>query len=118
MRTPSVKTLRQAFGTSANEAKRALKMTRQELASTAPGANRLAECYNPPKTWDIRMCVLNDIGGFHGIESIESTNSEYASYLNSGDTYQPTLIYWRGTYRVQSVGDFVETMERQGVKFI
>ena len=117
MRTPSVKTLRQALGTGATQAKRVFKMSRQELASTHAGANRLIECFNPPKTWDIRMHVLNDIGGFHGVESFESTKGEYATHLNAGDSYEPTIIYWRGSYRVQSVGDFVETMERQSVHF-
>ena len=28
------------------------------------------------------------------------------------------VIYWRGAYRVQSLGDFVETMERQWVHFV
>ena len=32
-------------------------------------------------------------------------------------TLSRTIIYWRGRYRVQSLGDFVETMGRQGVRF-
>lgn len=117
MRTPSVKTLRQCFHDSANEAKRILRMSRQELVSTPAGIERITSCFHPPKTYDIRLHVLNDAGGFHGVESIESTAGEYAEHLNAGDTYAPTVIYWRGAYRVQSVGDFIETMERQGVKF-
>lgn len=78
---------------------------------------RVAECYRAPQTWDVRLTVLNALGETHGIESAETTRGEYASYLNTGDMYAATLIYWRGAYRVQSVGDFIETMERQGVNF-
>jgi len=115
MKTPSVKTLAQCFD-NPKQAKSIFKMSRAELIA-GPGADRFEECHNQPKTWDIRLHALNTAGGFHGVESIETTAGEYANYLNSGDTYTPTVIYWRGNYRVQSVGDFVETMGRQGVNF-
>lgn len=117
MRLPSIKTLSRVFE-DAPAARRIMEMTRAQLAELPAGAQRLRECLNSPKTWDIRLHCLNAIdAGLHGIEAIQSTGREYADYLNSGDTYAPTLIYWRGAYRVQSVGDFIETMERQNVKF-
>ncbi len=64
-----------------------------------------------------RMLAMNTAGNFHGVEAMESTQGEYADFLNAGDTYAPTVIYWRGRFRVQSVGDFVETMERRSVHF-
>lgn len=118
MRLPSVKTLSEVFN-DAKQARKIMEMPRAELSTTDAGARRLRECFHPPKTYDLRLHVLNSIEfGLHGVESIESTGGEYADYLNTGDTYAPTLIYWRGKYRVQSIGDFVETMERQGVRFI
>lgn len=117
MKTPSIKTLSAVF-TDVKQAKKILQMTRNELLQTEAGKARDLECYNPPKTYDLRMTVLNAIEqGLHGVESVESNNGEYADYLNSGDSYKATLIYWKGTYRVQSLGDFIETMQRQGVKF-
>lgn len=115
MKTPSVKTLSRIFD-NPTEAKRIFKMTRGELID-GPSATRFAECYHAPKTYDLRMHALNECGEFHGYESIESTAGEYAEYLNAGDTYAETIIYWRGTYRAQSIGDFVETMENRGVYF-
>lgn len=117
-RRPSVKTLRRCFGDKAREAKRALHMSRQELLETYDAAGRrLRECYNPPQTYDIRLETLNAIGDFHGVEGVQAKNGRWASYLNTGDTYNDTLIYWNGHYRVQSLGDFVETMERNGICF-
>lgn len=115
MKTPSVKTLSRIFD-NPKRAKDIFLMSRAQLRE-GPAAARFAECRNPPKTYDLRLFALNACGDFHGCESLETDRGEYAEYLNSGDTYAETVIYWRGNYRVQSVGDFVETMERQGVHF-
>lgn len=117
MRLPSIKTLSAVFA-DAKQARAILEMNRAQLLALPAGEARARECYNPPKTYDVRMHCLNAIdAGLHGLESMESTGGEYAEYLNTGDSYAPTLIYWRGAYRVQSVGDFVETQERASVRF-
>lgn len=114
MRKPSIKTLSQCFG-NPREARRIFDMSRAELLETDVGAARNRECHSAPRTADLRMHVLNVCGGFHGIESLASERQsngysadEYADYLNAGDSYLPTVIYWRGRYRVQCVGDFIE----------
>jgi hypothetical protein len=115
-RTPSVKTLAHVFD-NAKEAKRILRMNRKELEETIAGRARVQECYNRPTTEDVRLHVLDAMDiGLHGVESIDMGNGQYADYLNTGDSYAATLIFWNGSYRVQSVGDFVEVMERQGYK--
>lgn len=117
MNTPSIKTLSAVFENPA-EAKRILRMTRAQLIDLPAGSARVAECWHAPKTWDVRMHCLNASDpGLYGLESCESVGGEHAEYLNTGDTYAPTLIYWRGFYRVQSLGDFVETMALQSVRF-
>jgi len=117
MRTPSVNTLSAVF-TNPKEAKRILQLSHAELRKLPAAMARIAECYHFPKWYDIRLTCLDAIEpGLYGIESCETTTGEYADYLNTGDTYAPTLIYWRGAYRVQSVGDFIETMERNSVRF-
>lgn len=115
MKTPSIKTLSRVFD-NPDEAKRVLLMSRNELSEHAAGARRIAECHNHPTWYDVRLSVLNSLDpGLHGVESIETENtSEYADYLNTGDMYADTLIYWRGNYRVQSVRGFIE---RSRVKF-
>lgn len=117
MRLPSIKTLSSVFY-DAKQARSILEMSNDQLRELPAGAARIAECYHAPKWCDVRMHCLNAIdSGLHGLESVQSVNGEYAEYLNTGDTYAPTLIYWRGAYRVQSLGDFIETMERQSVRF-
>lgn len=114
---PSVATLAQVFD-DPKQARRILEMTRAELEQTEAGAARVRQCLNRPDTWDIRMHVLsaND-AGLHGVEAISLHGGcDFAEYLNTGDTYAPTLIRYHGGYRVQSVGDFVETLERRGVR--
>lgn len=113
MKTPSIKTLARIFA-DPEKAKEIFQMSRADLENTGPGRDMLMSCFNPPKTYDLRLYVLNAAGGFYGVEAIETTQGEYAEYLNAGDTYTETIIRWRGTYRVQSVGDFVE---RQRVAF-
>jgi hypothetical protein len=98
-------------------------MSRAELESLPAGAARIAECYHAPTTYDVRLTCLDALGESYGVEGLQRCNSsgvygdDWASYLNTGDSYTPTLIYWDGRYRVQSVGDFIETMERRSVYF-
>lgn len=117
MRLPSIKTLARVFE-NPREARRVLDMKHSELAKHPAGAARIAECMHAPAWRDVRLTVLNSIDpGLYGVESCETVNGEYCDYLNTGDSYAPTVIFWRGAYRVQSLGDFIETMERNSVKF-
>lgn len=108
MNLPSIKTLSRVFE-NPREARRILEMSRAQLCELPAGAARVAECYHPPKTYDIRMHCLDALEpNLYGLESVESVSGEYAEYLNAGDTYAVTLIYWRGRYRVQCLGGFLE----------
>jgi hypothetical protein len=110
-RTPSIKTLAALFN-DPKAAKRIFRMTRAQLCELPAVAARVAECYHAPRTYDLRLTALNAIDdGLFGVEAV-TVGTEYADYLNTGETYAPTVIYWRGNYRVQSLGDFVETIER------
>ena len=49
--------------------------------------------------------------GTFGVEGDCSDNGEghvTIQYLNTGDTYEKTVIYWRGRFCVSSVGDILE----------
>lgn len=117
MNTPSIKTLSRIFGENAKRAKFFLDVVNtREIKTDAVNALRSA-CFNPPSKAMVRLTALNELAETYGIECCETVDGEYAEYLNNGDTYAETLIYWRGRFRVQSVGDFVETMERNGVHF-
>lgn len=107
LRSPSAKALKTLFSENANQAKALLTMTREQLLRTPVGAARAAECYNPPSTQDIRMECLNALGGYYGVEVIDTRRGE-CMYLNAGDTYTPTLVRFHGAYRIACWGDIVE----------
>ena len=121
MRFPSLKTLRECmpYHDCDHARMRAIaKMTRAQLIENSNAAReRDASSYHPHKTHTLQMEALNDASGLHGVECMRSHNGEYAEYLNAGDSYAGTIIYWRGSYRCTSIGDFIETLERQRIYF-
>jgi hypothetical protein len=109
MNTPSIKTL-QTVGvtlTQAKEAKRILRMSRADLEQLPAGSARLAECYHPPNTADLRMSCLDAVMGTYGVEGFQTDKGEWVTYLNAGDPYAPTIVLYRRRYRVACWGDLV-----------
>lgn len=109
--TPSVKTLIERLrldAETAREAKRILTATRAELEAMPAGAARVAECYNPPHTYDLRLHCLDARIGTYGVECFHTKHGEPVFYLNAGDTYAPTIVRFRGRYRVACWGDIAE----------
>lgn len=118
MKTPSIKKLSAVFENS-SEAKRILKLNRAKLLALPELQNFIATHLHAPKNYVMRLHALNLLNpGLYGVEYCCANCGDFAEYLNTGDTYAETLIFWRGRYRVQSLGDFIETMERNGVKFL
>jgi len=71
------------------------------------------QCYNQPSKHERVMCAINDVLKGYGVEAIH-TNRGVAEYVNFGDTYALTVLYFQGRYMVTSWGDFVERQERRG----
>ena len=123
MRFPTLRTLQWLRHNSIDD--RALVLARQIgkaspdkiLALSSDARDYNEKCRNGGDTFYLRLLALNQALEMHGVEYMLSTGDEYAEYLNTGHMYTPTLIRWRGKYRVQSVGDFIETMERRGIRF-
>lgn len=108
MRLPSIKTLNQVFGDKAKQARAILEMTRSQLEVLPAGAARVAECYHAPSTADVRMHCLDALGESSGVEAFELRDGSYCEYLNTGDTYSPTLMRVHGRYSVGCWGDIAE----------
>jgi len=110
IRTPSIKKLL-ILGVDKDRA-RALKALliarRGELEAQPAGRAHVNECWYAPKTSDLRMHCLDAELGTHGVESFLTYTGELVEYLNAGDTYAPTIVRFRGTYRVTSWGDIAE----------
>lgn len=118
LRFPSIKTLSRIASTveQAKAARLAFDMHVHHELAELPGARELVRySWREPGTERLRLAALNHALGMHGIESMRVGN-QYAQYLNSGDCYNETVIFYNGRYRVQTVADFVEAMERRGIK--
>lgn len=110
---PSVKTLSQIHDAGH-------KRMREILKTRCINLTDLPECegFNAQSFWEYRMHALNTAARAFGVERYRSVCGRYwFACLNTGDVYNPTVIYFGGRYRVQSVGDFIEVMERRGVRF-
>ena len=121
MPLPSVKTLSAVFGDRAKEARELLEMKRK-TRDYASVRDWEAQCCNPPSYTERLFCALNEIGDFYGVEAVFSSNDACRpvfEYLNTGGSYEPTLIYNTpsGTWQVGTWGDKVEALERRGVRF-
>ena len=82
-------------------------------------SNWVSRCYNRPSNSELRMEALNEILGGFGVEGVFSDDSitEPAfAYVNMGDTYDPTIVLYNGSYRVTSWGDTVEYLESKGIR--
>lgn len=83
---------------------------------------RLAWC-NPtwPLTalWYDKLYVLDKLLHTHGIESIYAKEECILDYLNTGDSYIPTIVYLHQsrTFRIQSIGDWIEKHDPKGTKY-
>ena len=108
MKLPSIEELAEVFD-EPQEARKILEMSYNQLSTTDAGMKRIKECYNDPMHFDLCMTVLNSIqNNLFGMECLLSDTNEFAHYLNTGDSYNATIIYFRDNYRVQSVADFIE----------
>lgn len=114
---PSVKSLRLVFGDKAPEARRILEASRSWLEYLTACEIRIRECYHPPSTLDLRLTALDALAGTYGIEGAQSSDGQWLTWLNAGDTYTPTITHWAGRYRVESWGDRVEKLERRRITF-
>ena len=56
--------------------------------------------------------------GFFGVETaLDNDDRPLFYYLNSGDTYSPTIVRYSGSsrYFISTMGDCIEALERRGV---
>lgn len=108
MRIPTIKSLVPVFGDKAKQARKILEMDTMHLHAEFEADGMMQGYYNQPTKKEMRMLLLDKLGETHGVEAIALGNGEIVDYLNSGDTYTPTLVFWRGNYRVTDWGTLVE----------
>ena len=107
-RSPSIAAIESAFPGKGKEAKAIFRMNRSELESLPAGDARVRECYHAPTTSDLRLTCLDALLGTFGVEAFQTRNGRWVEYLNTGDTYAPTIVRMGGHYRIASWGDIAE----------
>lgn len=118
MLTPSIKSLQTLTqcADKARELKRILTMRRAELEALPAGAARVRECYHPPSTPDLRLTCLDAALGTYGVDSFRARDGSWVDYLNTGDAYAPTIVRFRGNYRVTDWGSIAERHEYSNLR--
>ena len=75
----------------------------------------VASCYNRPSRRERIMSALNELLGCHGSEPLWGEDPYWpeAEYLNTGDTYNPTILFYDGRFILTTWGDFFERNEKR-----
>lgn len=107
-RSPSIEAIEAEFPGKGKLAKAIFRMKRAELETLPAGLARIRECYNPPTTSDVRLHCLDALLGTFGVEAFQTRNGTWVEYLNTGETYSPTIVRMHGNYRIASWGDIAE----------
>lgn len=118
MRAPSIKNITESLNLTSAQARliRALIKGEQKTLDPVlfPGVHAWVEsCYNLPSRTERIMACINEVMQGHGVEAIDAEGIHpRAVYVNTGDTYTPTLLYCyhSQSFRVQSWGDYVEVV--------
>jgi len=86
-----------------------------EIYGCAKTIKRVNSCYNPPRSHEVAMAMIDELLETCGVEAFQLDESDesgsydnYVSYCNTGDTYAPTVCYHAGRYYVASWGDLAE----------
>lgn len=97
---------------------------------TAPPATKIAKAFRLDLTEAKRIrealrygrglaVAFRGVPGFFGVETVVTVSGDVAfRHVNAGDTYAPTIVRRDGStaYRISTVGDEVEAIERRGVR--
>lgn len=75
-------------------------------------------CHHRPKQSELVMAAFNAILLGHGVEAIFGADPRWPDmeYVNMGDTYNVTIVhdFIEATYKVTTMGDWIEHAERHG----
>lgn len=111
MNKPSIKTLDRAFP-GKGKALRALLDSAAAVRAHPAAIERDRTAYHPHQIGTLRMEALNAVAECYGVEHVEAgehVNSPGFDYLNTGDTYTPTIIRFDGgRYIVADIGTIIE----------
>lgn len=117
------KRLHEAFDRTAGRDKvtKALRVLRGTLSPDTVAETQawIDQCFHRPDRMSLVLHACDALLGTCGVEGLGPVSVQLGplvQYLNTGDTYAPTLVYYRGRttrrcWAVESMGDIVERME-------
>ncbi len=111
LKMPSYKSMESHFagmGIDIQEVRNTLEAGRKVLLQSEAVQKFEKGCYFPPSVYELRLVAMNIVLRGHGIVGIKSKRNQYADYINMGDTYVPTIIWYNGMCHFTTVGDFME----------
>lgn len=87
-----------------------LPYTRQHLKEYSDVEGLRRASYRSPSKLMVKFTAINQLIGGSGVEGIETANTEeWATYINVGEGYAPTLIHFRGVISFTGISTFVGT---------
>lgn len=110
---PSVKNLMESFRfdeATAKQIRWAWKdANKSDLRPIVEKVHKLHHGYIESRSY-AAMLAIDIIGEFHGVEYLgkHSRNNADIDYLNSGDSYAPTLVFCGRRMFISTVGDMLE----------
>lgn len=105
--------VRKVFPAQADSILAIIRGNRAHTLTYASAAHRDRESYHPHDTYMLKLEALNEVLDTCGVEYVEAgrgRRSPAFEYLNMGDTYDTTVLYFpvRRVWRIGSWGDQVE----------
>jgi hypothetical protein len=86
---------------------------------TVPAAEQWErQCYNRPSLHELTMCALDSLLGTHGVECIgdvDMHDGPPVEYLNTGDSYAHTVVWYRDRKTEWRVEGWADAAERLGL---
>lgn len=133
MKHPSIKTLMDAFPHLDLDAAKRVRGVMDGSVKTRSFTSVVeweGRSHHMPGYRDRQLCALNEILEGYGVEVVRGIGPNVtngflggeilAEYINTGDTYAPTIVFsyvHTTDWHVTTLGDFVETAERRGYRF-
>lgn len=74
-------------------------------------ASYIRICVHRPSRLTQKMCAVNEIMNYYGHE-VTTVGMHGTWYVNAGDVYATTVLNVDGTWKVSTLGDVIEELER------
>lgn len=111
---PSLARLAEAFGEDAAPLLRRILKSRSRselLTLSSDAADLERRSYGRQSMQALRFAALNQVMEGFDAEAFRTHRGEWVTYVNTGDTYNVTILKFRGTYRI---GDWGSIAEKHG----